>query len=123
LRRSVEYSPISPFPATFGILASSSVDFVRHSNICLRVSQPSFRRFQPDRENENDVGLVEPGSGGAHAITQQSTVSRITIARGIDDRSGVELAPCSRRHDFVTISYRAKNSFVCANAGRRRLTL
>ena len=29
-----------------------------------------FRRFQPDRENENDVGLVEPGSGAARAITQ-----------------------------------------------------
>jgi hypothetical protein len=37
----VKYSPDQPFPATFGIPARS-VDFDRHSNICLRVSQQSF---------------------------------------------------------------------------------
>jgi hypothetical protein len=42
LRRNVEYSPDQPLPATFGIPARSSVDFDRHSNICLRVSQQSF---------------------------------------------------------------------------------
>jgi hypothetical protein len=42
LRRNVEYPPDQPLPATFGIPARSSVDFDRHSNICLRVSQQSF---------------------------------------------------------------------------------
>src|SRR3984893_5847289 len=42
LRRNVEHSPDQPLPATFGIPARSSVDFERHSNICLRVSQQSF---------------------------------------------------------------------------------
>jgi hypothetical protein len=42
LRRNVEHSPDQPLPATFGIPARSSVDFDRHSNICLRVSQQSF---------------------------------------------------------------------------------
>jgi hypothetical protein len=42
LRRNVEHSPDQPLPATFGIPAMSPVDFDRHSNICLRVSQQSF---------------------------------------------------------------------------------
>jgi hypothetical protein len=43
LRRNVEHSPDQPLPATFGIPARSSVDFDPHSNICLRISQQSFR--------------------------------------------------------------------------------
>src|SRR5258708_34315086 len=39
LRRNVEPSPDQPLPATFGIPARSSIDFDRHSNICLRASQ------------------------------------------------------------------------------------
>jgi hypothetical protein len=38
-----------------------------------------FRRSQPDRENENDVGLVEPGSGAARAIIRQSTAVRLPV--------------------------------------------
>ena len=42
LRRNVQHSSDQPLPATFGIPARSSVDFDRHFNICLRVSQQSF---------------------------------------------------------------------------------
>jgi hypothetical protein len=31
-----------------------------------------FRRLQPDRENENDVGLVEPGSGAARVLSRRN---------------------------------------------------
>src|ERR1700682_2561895 len=44
------------------------------------VDMRGFRRFQPDRENENDVGLVEPGSGAGAR-------SRRPDARALD-RSG-----------------------------------
>ena len=76
-----------------------------------------FRRFQPDRENETDVGLVEPGSGACPRDYTVIDGSQITSARGIDDHSGVESPPCSRG----TISSRRpvapQSALLCANAG------
>jgi hypothetical protein len=71
LRRNVEYSPDQPLPATFGIPARSSVDFDRHSNICLRVSQQSFRAAE--------IGADAAAAGGYtadRATVQQKKTGR-----------------------------------------------
>jgi hypothetical protein len=61
LRRNVEHSPDQPISATFGIPARSSVDFDRHFNICLRVSQQSF----PGCGNWGDAAAAGRLHGGS----------------------------------------------------------
>jgi hypothetical protein len=69
LRRNVEHSLDQPVPATFGIPARSSVDFDRHFNICLRVSQQSF----PGCGNWGDAAAAGGYTADRATVQQKKT--------------------------------------------------
>jgi hypothetical protein len=91
----------------------------RASHWALTRPLQGFHRFQPDRENENDVGLVERAAAlpaRLHSNRRQSDNRCARDRRPFRSR----LTAVFTRHDFITTSGRAAISFVvreCRPAG------